>query len=189
MSVSLRQKFKGKEAYVVNLVNQMGYESVMRLYDVKHRKTFLRWYAENSNSELPHNPLEGLSRGEKHKWCVEHLDTIVDCIGIFGEDWVKANFHFTHDTLYSLIRFGKYSYSNRAIHKELEGMHNHLENIKFRLSAEHLDYVDSIERMRQLEIAVVGFAQMIASQLGSALTPAIEEVFKVKPRRLKKGAK
>lgn len=187
MGVTLEQKFKGKEQYVVNLVGQMGYDSVMKMYGVKHRKTFLRWYAENSNNEHPHNPFEDLDGAGKHSFDKEHINTIIDCVQIFGEDWVKANFHFSHDTLYRLIRFGRQDDNGGATHKELQGIHKEFERLEFLSKAEHLDYVDSIERMRQLEIAVVRFAQMIASQLASDLTPVIEQAFKVKPKQLEQG--
>lgn len=187
MASSLKIKFKGKETYIVNLVNQMGVESVMRIHGVKNRKSFLRWYGENNGNQQPESPFDNFSGGEKHKWNKEHISTILDCVQVFGEDWTKANFHFTHDTLYNLIRFGQQSHSNEATQRDLREMHNHLENIKWRIQCEHLDYVDSIERMRQLEIAVVNFAQMIAHQLVADLTPVIEQAFKVKPRQLKGG--
>lgn len=140
MAVSLKQRFKGKEAEVVKAVKKLGIDSAMALYGAKHRKTFIRWLRDNTTEEWKSSPLAEMKRGEKAKWDREHRDTILDCLEIFGMDWIKANFHFTHDTLERLVQFDS----------QPPWGHDHDKKLT-RLERVELDVREVLKRLREVE--------------------------------------
>lgn len=175
MSLSLKRKFRGNEAYVVSLIRQMGVSNVMLIYGLKNRKSFLRWFGENSVKDLPKEPLEGMSGGQKHKWLIDHRDTILDCLQVFGEDWVKMNFHFTHDTLYSFIRFSEPPRPNP--NGQIDQLLKDFERLKSRCEIEHGDYIEVIEGQKQLKQLVLNFAQGITQRLAQVIAkPLLEHI-------------
>lgn len=50
------------------------------------------------------NPLTGLKGGPKRLFINQHRDTILDCLSIFGEDWVKEQFRFNKRDKLGVIR-------------------------------------------------------------------------------------
>lgn len=137
---SLKNMFASKEAEVVETVKGIGLDSAMVMYGVKHRGCFLKWLRDNTGEEwkFDSSSLAGLSGGDKAKWDREHRDTILDCLEIFGVDWVKANFRFSHDTLEGLIG---------SDHHPFTGYDKKLT----RLERVELDSREALKKIKQLE--------------------------------------
>lgn len=175
MAVSLSRRFRGKEPYVLSLVRQMGVSQAMIVYKLKNRKSFLRWVGQNSNiGDLPTDPLEKMSGGEKHIWLKNHRETVLDCLQIWGEDWVKMNFHFTHDTLYSFL---KSSEPPRPGSNQIDELLKDVERLKSLCEIEHGDYIEVIEGQKRLEQSVLSFAQEITKRLAQVIAkPLLEHI-------------
>jgi len=103
MGKPLRIKFAGKEAEVVRAVKDYGIDTARAMYGAKNRSCFMAWLKDNTGEQWKSNPLERMKGGDKQKWIGEHRDTILDCLEIFGEDWVKANFCMPYGTLERVV--------------------------------------------------------------------------------------
>jgi hypothetical protein len=200
MPVSLDRKFRGKEDYVVQLVEQMGVETAMAMTATKHRKTFLRWLNDVTHGEWKSspNPLAELTGGSKDKWINEHKSLIFECLSIFGSEWVKANFHLRPETLERIIR-SKYKgnpatawvngreilkaqaeqQADASIFKILETLgeiQREQDLLRSRVTLEHDSYLEVLSQQRQLEELYYSFAENVAKRIAQALIQALAPI-------------
>jgi len=103
MAASLKTKLAGKESEIIKAIKELNISGAMHLYGIKTRYPFLKWVRENTNGEWQPTPLSEFKGGEKQKFLREHKDTILDCLEIFGREWVKDQFGMIDDTIDSLI--------------------------------------------------------------------------------------
>jgi len=199
MPISLDRKFKGKENYVIGLVEQMGVDTAMAMTDTKHRKTFLRWLNEVTHGEwkTSPNPLDELKGGPKDKWIKEHKALILDCLGIFGRDWVMNNFRLKPDTLERIVHSGYKGnpattwfkqrekliteagqQADRNIYKILNilaEMEREQDLLRTQVKMEHEAYLETLNRQRQLEKLYYDFAENIVRRIVQALTQTLTQ--------------
>jgi len=176
-------KLKGQEDYVKDLVRQMGVSSVMTIYHIKHRPSFIKWLEAN-DADIPPEPLENISGGEKDKWARDNREYILWCVKQFGKDWAKANFHFTHDTLERVIRYDKHKKPTRLqdtglnmekIIEVIAEIEKEYDILKTQVKIEHEAYIEAIERQGRLEEYVLNFTQEVVQQLSHNIAKSLME--------------
>lgn len=103
MAQTLERKFKGKEKQVLEEVQRDGIGVVMERYGLEKRWVFSKWINRHQDDAL--SKLAGLSGGGKALFCRQHRETIIDCLEIFGEDFVMEKFHIRNKyTLNNIIK-------------------------------------------------------------------------------------
>lgn len=201
MAISLQKKFTGREAKIVQAVKDYDIDSVMVLYGVKHRNTFIRWLKENTSEQWKPNPLSGMAGGERELWLRTHRSTILDCLEIFGKDWTITHFCFSHDTLDRLIQSDHEPFRQKLTRMErLELDVKYLkeqmeEDRKWRDRAEiRLQMVDEQRReetrtVKTIEEAFYSFTKTTSKQLSQGISEPLEQLFQYLLERLIKPNK
>jgi len=105
MGKSYRTRCRGREDKVIQSVKEIGISGTMALYGFKTRSYFIAWLEKEQAHWQDFNPIAGMRPMEIKKWRKEHRETILDCLEVFGADWVKSHFHFAHDNLERFVKF------------------------------------------------------------------------------------
>lgn len=199
MAVSLEKKLAGKEAEAVKTIKEFSIGDAMQLYNIKSRRTFLKWVREHTNGEWELSPLVGMKGGPKMLFMMEHRETILDCLEIFGKEWVKDKFCFGKDaTLDGFIKHdgrpptGKLTRLQRAelnakealclarkLEKQMEFIDTRFSIVDEGQRKIGVRQNETVEQVNNFETRVANdiggiFTQALGQGLGKFITPAKE---------------
>jgi hypothetical protein len=183
-------RLAGKEAEVVQAVKDMGIDSAMASYGIKTKSAFTCWLREHTLTYWAENPLSGVDAGPKSLWLRQHRSTILDCLEIFGKNWVLANFRLTPLTLEKVIsldhrlftgldrkltRLERVELDTKDIARKLETVIEWQDRAETRFQMAEETPREYSKEVRQLKEDYAEFTNLISSRL----TQGIEKVLRV----------